>query len=216
MTNKYSRHQSVVSRQSDAPESEDHWMKQFQKTLEKGAVQPRDERSIFDQINSIMNTKSKHPSVAAAVEDMKERSGLTAYLDKISKTSTEEIVLMSKKTAADENAVIDKTIPIVVNKCPGIKSTLENYVRDTRGNLPVPAIIDKIRSIHKKDVSDDKDWEDDRLIHLVSRMNLEAKKNNPSGVDNYSNLGRQDNQSAGDDIDPENTDAFHGLMPNKM
>ena len=217
MSNKYSRHQSVVNRQADESIGEDHWLKQFQKSLQKGAVQPKSvDSSLFDQINSIMNGKSRYPSVDAAVKDMQERSGLTAYLDKINKTSTEDEV-SHKKTAADSNQVIDKKVditPIVIKKFPAIKSTLENYIRDTKGNLPIPAIIEKIRSIHQGDVSEAKDWEDDNLIRLVSQLNLSAKKNNPSMYENYSNLGVRDN-AADSEIDPSNTDAFHALNPVK-
>lgn len=315
------RHQSVISRQSDQPLDEDHWLSQFQKNLQKGAVQPRTQESLFDQINSIMNTnsRSKYTSVEAAVEDMKERSGLTAYLDKINKTSSEEPsvktvvaydandffkllkyaakaknwyelgrlvgksdkekgkvvnaiesmvffhyyndpelrslkvpvdgwhvytmgygegaglsdiqkerdydftskfieVRSNKKSASDSNSAIDKKVdmtPVVMKKHPPILKTLENYIRDTRGNLPVPAIIDKLRSIHQQDCSDAKDWDDDKLIRLVSRLNLGAKKNNPDNYTNYNNLGSRDGDTASD-IDPSNTDAFFALAPSKV
>lgn len=103
--------------------------------------------------------------------------------------------------------------PIVIRKCPDVQKTLDNYIRDTKGNLPVPAIIEKIRSIHQNDVSDAKDWDDDKLIRLVSKLNLGAKKNNPNSYDNYSNLGRRDVDS---DVDPSNNDAFHALTPVKQ
>src|ERR1035437_2611915 len=142
---KYNRYSSVVSRQSDADIDEDHWLKQFRKSLEKSAVQPRRvDNSLFDQINSIMNGKSKHQSVESAVEDMKERSGLTAYIKNI-KSENEEAISGKTKTASDENK-IDNTTPDVIKKFPNIKTTIENYIRDTKGNSSVPAIIDKIRS----------------------------------------------------------------------
>jgi hypothetical protein len=217
---KYTRHQSVVSRQSDENIEEDHWLKQFQKTLQKGAVQPARQQSLFDQINSIMNGQSKYPSVAAAVEDMKERSGLTAYLDKINKASeVKEAPVAKKAEASDENNVMHKEVkgvPIVMKKCPHIHKALENYIKDTRGNLPVPAIIDKLRSMFQKDVSDAKDWDDDDLIRLVSKLNLMAKRDNPdSFVSNYTNLGRRD-VGSDSEIDPSNTDAFFALTPAKV
>lgn len=219
---KYVRHQSVISRYSDENADGDHWLKQFEKTLQKGAVQPRNvENSLFDQINSIMNGKSKHPSVAAAVEEMRERSGLVAYLD-MSKVSNESknksTKTSSTKTAADQNGVVEKKVdltPMIIKKCPQVKSTLENYIRDTKGNLPIPAIIEKIRSIHQSDVSDARDWEDDKLLLLVSKLNLNAKKNNPAVFEQYSNLGTHDNTDE-TDIDPSNTDAFHSLNPAKF
>lgn len=215
--NRYSRHQSVVNRNADENIGEDHWLKQFQKTLEKGAVQPKTQESFFDQINSIMNgSKSKYPSVAAAVEEMKERSGLMAYLNKV-KASEEKPENMPKK-ASDNQQAIDKKIkmmPIVIKKCPHIKNTLENYIRDTKGNLPVPAIIDKIKSIHQSDVSDAKDWDDDNLIRLVSGMNLKAKQDNPDMFQQDHNLGTRDEMNESE-IDPSNTDAFNALNPVKF
>lgn len=211
------RHSPVISRQSDENIEEDHWLKQFQKSLQKGAVQPRTQENLFDQINSIMNGKSKYPTVDAAVQDMKERSGLTAYLDKMSKVSKEEPAA-AKKTASDNQGAIDKKVditPIVIKKCPDVQKTLDNYIRDTKGNLPIPAIIEKIRSIHQGDVSDAKDWDDEKLIRLVSKLNLGAKKNNPSSYNNYGNLGRRDVDS-NSDIDPSNTDAFFALTPVKQ
>ncbi len=53
---KYFRHQSVVSKQSDSSQDEDHWFKKFEETLQKGAVQSRNnDSSLFDQISSVMN-----------------------------------------------------------------------------------------------------------------------------------------------------------------
>jgi hypothetical protein len=214
---KYIRHQPVIARQADEPIGEDHWLKQFQKNLQKGAVQPRQQASLFDQINSIMNGKSKFTSVDAAVQDMKERSGLTAYLDKVSGSS--DVKAPAKKVAsADEQQVIDKKIemtPVVMKKCPPIAKTLENYIRDTKGNLPVPAIIEKIRSIHQSDVSDAKDWDDEKLIRLVSKLNLKAKVDNPNSYDQNTNLGTRDT-GADSEIDPSNTDAFYALTPVKQ
>jgi hypothetical protein len=217
---KYVRHQPAVSRQADSAIEENHWLKRFQKNLEKSAVQPRQhESSLFDQMNAIMNGKGKHSSVEAAVEDMKERSGLKAYLDKINKVSIDE-VSENKKIASLDIAINKGTsadnLPKVIQKCPQIKITLENYINDTKGNLPIPAIIEKIMSIHQNDVSDSKYWDDESLIHLVSQMNLRAKQNNPTTFSgDSSNLGRRDTNN-NSDFDPSNVDAFHALNPVKF
>jgi len=211
---KYVRHQPIISRNADNGIEEDHWLRQFQKKLEKGAVQPK---SVDEYMNSIISGKSKYPSVEAAVKDMQDRSGLTEYLDNIKKS--EEVDDSSvKKTASDDNDVIEKempaeSLPVVIKKFPSIKDTLQNIVTETKGNLSIPAIIDRLKSIHHSDISDGKDWEDDGLIIFVSKVNLEEKKNNPI-VDNFSNLGRRED-AAYDEIDPSNMDAFHILMPAK-
>jgi hypothetical protein len=220
MSNKYNRHQSVISRNADENMDEDHWLNQFQKNLQKGAVQPKPiDNFLFDQINSIMNNKSKYPSVDAAVEDMKQRSGLVAFL---AKTSTEDSVnskvATQEKTASDNNAAMTKRVPmgkrlpIVIMKCPNIRSTFDNVVKSTRGNLSIPAIIDRVRSIHQNDVSDAKDWEADDLMAYVSGINLAEKSKTQSSDDQPTNLGSR-NDAANEDVDPANTDAFIGLVP---
>jgi len=208
---KNSRHQGVISRQSDESYSEDHWLKEFENKLQKTSVQPRG-HSLFDQISSIMNTKSKYPSVQAAVDDMMQRSGLTAYLDNV-KTSTEETSGKPKKTAQLKE---DSKIPDVIKAKPSIKHTLENIIRETRGNIPVPAIISRLRALHAADISDESAWEDEKLIRLVSSCNLQAKKDNPGNYDHFDDLGRGDHSTADSDIDASNTDAFNALMPAKI
>jgi hypothetical protein len=169
-----------------------------------------------------MNGKSRYPSVEAAVEDMKERSGLSAFLAKKSnddganaKTATQE------KTASDNNAVFEKKVPmgkvlpVVIKKCPQVRNTFENLISSTKGNLSIPAIISRVRSIHQNDVSDAKDWDEDSLMAWVSNLNLQAKKDNPEVVTDFYNLGRNDRSST-DDIDPSNKDAFISLMPAKV
>ncbi len=211
---KYIRHQAVISRNADESIDEDHWLKQFQKSLQKDAVQPKSvDSSLFDQISTIMNGKPKYTSVQSAVEDMKNRSGLTAYLDKI-KTS-ETYGDNSKTASVDQNdAKSKKKTPKVIQKKPNIADTIQNVIRDTKGNLPVIAIIEKVRSIHHNDVSDDNSWDDDDLLLHVSDLNLKAKKDNSNNEDNR-NLGKSDT-SNGSDVDPANTDAFYALTPAKM
>ena len=84
-----------------------------------------------------------------------------------------------------------------------------------KGNLPVPAIIEKIKSIHNNDVTDSQNWEDDNLIRYVSKLNLAAKSENSSNYQQYHNLGtHQDTRD--DEIDASNIDAFHSLTPAKI
>jgi hypothetical protein len=211
-----SRFQPVINRNTDENISEDHWLKEFEKKLLKDAVQPRNNSSsLYDQINSIMNgSKPKYPSVQAAVDDMMQRSGLSNYL-KVSEDNEES----QKKVAQSNEPAPKKTrsdVPDVIAENPAILRTIENYIKSTRGNLPVPAIVDKIRTIHQGDVSEDKMWEDDKLIRLISNLNLEAKKNNPASYEDYANLAVGDRDTADSDVDPSNTDAFNALMPAKL
>lgn len=198
---KYTRHQPAVIRECDAS---DNWMKQLEKNLERNAVEPRKEKSVYDQINSIMNNskKSKFSSVEDAVQDMRERSGLVAYLEKVKRAATS----YAEKKAQDENS------PTIFTKAPMIKNTLENYVRETRGNSTVPAILEKIKEIHRMDVPDPKEWEDENLIKFISKLNSKEKEKYPRNDAEYMDLGRSP-RFQDKDIDIENSDAFHALMP---
>lgn len=217
---KQPRHQSVINRQSDASESDDHWLRAFENSLQKTSVQPRG-NSLHDQISSIMNAKSKYPSVQAAVDDMMQRSGLTDYLQtKVSSDEETSTPTKSRKTAQDQNDRKEKKddpkTPQVMKEKPSIMRTLENIIKETRGNMSVPTIISRLRSLHASDVSDDGAWEDEKLIRLVSNCNLTAKKNNPGIYDRFDNLGQGDHSTSDRDIDPSNTDAFNALMPSKI
>ncbi len=212
---KYNRHQSVISRQSDEAFSDDHWLKEFESTLQKTSVQPAG-RSLFDEISSVMrNSKSKYPSVQAAVDDMMQRSGLTDYLDNV-KLSEEDTTNQAKKTAqAMPPKKDDSKVPDIIKQKPSVLRTLENIIKETRGNMPVPAIISRLHALHAADIADEGAWEDDKLIRLVSQLNLQAKKDNPGSYDNYDQLGQGDHQNDAD-IDASNTDAFNILMPAKL
>lgn len=216
---KTSRHQSVINRQSDAGYSEDHWLKEFENKLQKTSVQPRG-NSLFDQISTIMNGKSKYPSVQAAVDDMMQRSGLTDYLQtKTSSSNEEEAPTKPRKTAQDQNSSghkHDSKTPDVIKQKPSIRRTLDNIIKETRGNIPVPAVISRLRALHAGDVSDEGAWEDEKLIRLVSNCNLQAKTDNPGVYDSFDNLGSGDHSSTDRDVDPSNTDAFNALMPAKI
>lgn len=218
--NKYSRHQSIISRNADESIDEDHWLSQLQKNLQKGAVQSKPAESIYDQINSIMNGKSKYPSVDAAVEDMKKRSGLTDYLNKNSGATQNN---NAKTASTDDNNVIDKKTPVekvvvispvVIKKHPSIAKTIENIVESGRGNLSLPSVLDRIMSIHKSDISDAKDWEDPDLLKYISDKVLTEKQKHIDSTDENS-LGRADT-SMSDDFDQSNTDAFFSLTPAKI
>jgi hypothetical protein len=224
---KYNRHQSVIYRQADEYIDEEHWLKQFQKSLQKNAVQPRSvDVSLFEQINSIMNNKSKYPSVEAAVEDMKERSGLTAYLNKINKTSNTISIdeLMKKKTASDNNDSFDKKIPLektekvslpkIIQEYPKIEHTIKRYIESSGGNLAISAVIAHIRYIHDRDVGDSKHWEEQDLKQYVSDLSLQEQLKKLHNNSDDGKLGTID-YSNSDDIDPDNNDAFSALNPAK-
>jgi hypothetical protein len=218
---KQPRQQPVIHRQSEEEVSEDHWLRQFEQKLQKTSVQPRGNESLFEQINTIMNGKSKYPSVQAAVDDMMHRSGLSGYLDNV-KTSETEAPTQPKKVAQQvdrarlQEVKTNPKTPKVIEEKPSILHTLENIIRDSKGNLSVPTIISRLHALHASDVTDESAWDDDKLIRLVSYFNIKAKKDNPANFENFDNLGKRDHSTADSDIDPSNTDAFNVLMPAKL
>jgi hypothetical protein len=205
---KQSRHQSVISRQSDEFSSEDHWLKQFEDKLQKTSVQPRG-KSIYEEITSIMNSKSKYPSVQAAVDDMMQRSGLNTYLETVKESDNK---MLSTKTAQ----LIDSNLPRVIKEVPGVQRTLENIVTESKGNLPISAIIQRLHSLHTKDTADESVWDDDNFVRYVSQKNLEAKRHNPGIFENYDSLGKIDHTNLSSDVDDSDADAFKILTPARI
>jgi hypothetical protein len=203
------RHISIINRISEESKN-DSWLEQVDNNLKRNAVQPRSvDDSLFNQMNSIMNgTKSKHSTVQAAVEDMKERSGYSAFQKKINKLSEDDFN-NQVKTAQDKN----KT-PIIFKKKPEIENTIKTYVKETNGNISVPAIKDHIMSIYRTEKLDPKDWEDPLLLAYLISLNLQekAKHNNNSQENNLGKLDKGNNT----DIDISNSDAFSALNPVKF
>lgn len=203
---KYSpRSMPAITRESynveKTPSNVPHWIDEFAKNLEKISVQPvRYEKSVYDQISSIMGIKSKFSTVDAAVEDMKHRSGLTDYLKKAQRGAK-----TTKKANVAEIALF--------KKLPQIKSTVDNYIEDSRGNLPIPSIVEKLKSIHKMEVADEADWDQPSLLQYINNKNVETKQKYPNLDSNYSNLGRITLNMENEKFDPSNTDAFHALTP---
>jgi len=201
----------VINRQQSSSYAEDQWLSHLAKSLVKESVKSKNEdSSLFDQINSIMNNKnSKYSSVDEAVKEMQERSGLAAYLNKL--RASEQI---NKKIA---NEAINSKDILILKKNPSIFHTISNYVDATKGNLPIPAVLEHAKSIHKNDnnnLVEPKDWDDSNLIKFINDLNQKHRKQNGSSVVEE-NLGRIDKSNADIGNDSDNNDYFAGLVPKK-
>lgn len=192
---KYSaRSMPAVRRDSDSSD----WQSEFEERMKVSPYSSKAQQSLYDQISSIMGNKPKYPTVAAAVEDMKERSGMNAW-----KKADTEATVNSIKNAEGKIILFDKL--------PQIKTTTDNYITDTFGNLPIPAIVEKIKTIHKRDISDDGDWDDVNFLTYIKTKSDEEKSKHPRQDGIYHNLGkipRDDNDSGQD-----NNDVFQALTP---
>lgn len=185
------------------------WMKDFAKNLEKTSVQPYRDESIFDQISSVMNgTKPKYSNVEDAVRDMQERSGLSAYKNKVeAQGKTQKKAQHAQPTEQTQQADVN-----LFKLKPQIKDTFDNYIEDTNGNLSIPSIVEKIKSIHQNDISDDSSWDDESLLKYINTKNIEVKKKHPNTEENNANLGKLPHFDERD-IDPSNSDALFSLTP---
>lgn len=203
MTTYSKRTAPIVRREIDEKLTGDSWIDEFAKHLEKNSVQPRSEtQSIYDQLYSVIRgNKSRYPSVDAAVEDMRTRTGLIAYKNQ----------LRAEQEKAQSKTAQHKEIDVeLFNQVPQIKTTVDNYIRDTKGNLAVPEIVDKVRAIHKNDAPDSTVWANPSFLMYVHNRNMEEKKQHPD-TENFNNLGKVDFHDS--QIDPSNLDALHILNP---
>lgn len=176
--------------------NDDSWLLDLSKKLDKKAVQPM-RQSIYEQINNIMNNgaKSKFSTVQEVVDDMKERSGLNAMISKV-----------SNETGEPNNT--HKVANNFLDNYPEIINTTINIIESSNGLLPVPAIIDKIRTLHNNDV-DNSFFDDDRYIAFVNKENL-RKKSDDNLIENNSNLGKHD-EYLDESNEPWNRDMFFGI-----
>ena len=198
------RSESAISSVRDSEKLNNDWFSSFEKELTKQAVKSKKEDdSLFNRINNIIgNTRnSKYKTVDDKIKEMQERSGYSSY-------SSNDY---SNTKLADKEEVKKNSKPQLLIQYPNIELTINNYIEDTSGNQPLPAILNHVRSIHKKDTNDDSLWDAEDLIKFIDKLNRAAVKNIDDS-DGNRNLGRLDRQDR-KDVDPSNHDAFHALMP---
>ena len=183
MKNKF-RTQSTFVKEADSNNTSDNWFVDFERALLKESVLSKQvDESLFNQISTIMNSKSKYSSVEDAVKDMQERSGFKSFVEtgkySVNKSN-------NKKIASDVNNVFYKQtekenddIPDVFKEKPSIKQTLKNLIDGAHGLTPIAVILDNLKNLHKKDVLDDSMWDDSKLIKYVTTENLKAKSIHP-------------------------------------
>jgi hypothetical protein len=202
MTNYSKRTAPIVRSENAGYNSNDDWMREFSRHLEKNSVQPKSQsESIYDQLYSVIRgNKPRYPTVDAAVEDMRNRTGLAAYHNQL-KAEKE----LQNKTAQQKEIEVE-----LFQQVPQIKDTVDNYIADTRGNLAVPEIVDRVRAIHKNDVSNNEVWANPSFLMYVHNKNMEEKKQHPAN-ENFNNLGKVDFHDS--QRDPSNDDALHILNP---
>jgi hypothetical protein len=141
---------------------------EFAEILKKRSVQSYDEvkeknEAEQDQLKNILHGyKPKYPSVAAAVEDLKKRTGLNAYLKQIASK------INNTKIASEE--------PEVFSIDSNIKSSINSLIERRRGNIDIIAVISEC--VEKNKINSN--LIDDNLKKYIAEKILEVKKRNPS------------------------------------
>lgn len=173
MNNKYNlRYLPVVSRDESATENYSgktpSWYDEFVSNLEKNST--NSQRSIYEEISSIMGFKSKHSSVEEAVEDLKERTGLAAFLK-------------SKQASAQD--------PDIFQKIPLMKVFIDNFVEDRPGTSIESVIHDLLKIDEIRHQLPEKTDLDDEVKSYINSKLIEKKNHNLNDSSN-SHLGKVD------------------------
>lgn len=162
--------------------------------------------SIVQQVNSIINGKSRYATVDDAVKDMTERTGLTSYLDTIK--SAEE-----SKKKVNKQASEDLQIPSTLSQydfADKVISYIQNNIKNNRGfGASVPQLQADILDIFGRQGLQSQDVMNDEFSKYLSDCIYEAQKMLPPEHQN-NNIGRD----VGKDIEDSN-DAWANLMPAK-
>ena len=196
-------------REFDSREELSPLLKQFAKnnipTIVDSA-RSRNANSIIQQVNSIIGGKSRYATVADAVKDMTERTGLGAYLETVK--SAEELKKKVNKQASEESQ-----IPSSLSQydfAGKVVSYIENNIKNSNAlSVTVPQLQADILEIFGRQGLQSQDVMNDEFVKYLSDCIYEAQKSLPP-MHQSSNIGRD----VGKDIEDSN-DAWAGLMPSK-
>lgn len=202
----YGRNTGIISRDLSSTDKEYNkepsWFDEFVENLEKNAVQSREkDSSTYDQISQILGKKSKYSSVEEAVQDMRKRTGLEAFLN--AKAESEK---KSKKTASTD------VEPVIFKSLPKVKIFIDNFVSDRPG-IAIEAVVHALELYFNKDIN--KEELDDDLRSYINNKIQEVKSMHPekNDADNME-IGKLDTNDSSD-IEL-NSDVFQGCMPAKV
>lgn len=125
----------LPSIQRESNSSDSPWLDAYLEQLKQGAQSLQSSYSIYEEINAIIgNAKPKFSSVEEAVKDLRERTGLSAFLD-------------AKKAIA-----FIQNEPEIFKKIPEIKIFIDNFIDDHPGTSVDSVVHDlmKIEDIRQK------------------------------------------------------------------
>ena len=198
--NKYSsRSIPLITRddyQKETPrEKSPNWLNDFANNLEKSAVQTmRNDKSLYDEISSILGNKSKFSTVDEIVNDMKKRTGLTDFLKKRANQEEEE-----KK----ENILVSM---------PEIKIFIDNFIEDRPG-VAIEAVVHELLKMNPiRNKLPERNDVPDYVRNYINEKIIQVKKSKPARDMQDSNLGKTDLSDNSDGQGSEN-DPLASLNP---
>lgn len=174
------------------------------------SARARNANSIIQQVNSILNGKSRYATVADAVQDMTERTGLGAYLETVK--SAEE----AKKKDVNKQAsefTHETQVPSTLSQydfADKVVSYIKNNIKNSNGlSVTIPQLQADILDLFGRQGIQPQDVMNDEFVKYLSDCIFEAQSGLPPEHHN-SNIGF----GVGKDLEDSN-DAWSGLMPSK-
>lgn len=167
----------------EAESKKPNWFDEFERNLEKNAVQSqRSSKSIYDQISAILgNSKSKYSSVEEAVQDMQQRTGLTAFLTQQKKASQE---------------------PEIFQKLPEMKIFIDNYIAARPGTSVEAVVHDLLKLDNVRNALPDNDVDNEIRTYINNKI-TDIKSMHGSNNDSINfDLGKVEDTSKVEDPGP--------------
>lgn len=202
------------------------WVNDYAEMLEKNSVQSVEkDRSMYDQISNIMNGNSRFATVDEAVSDMKERTGLSVYLNQIAAAENQIKTAQSPARppiaqtadAADTNVAIEvelggTLIPEIVSKINGLDEFLRKFIEARYGNTSVSSVTSELVKLFSNNGFTPNDEDNADLKHYINELIIEEKKNHLARNNVNPNMGRIEYTS---ETNNRGNDFFEILMPAK-
>lgn len=166
----------------------------------------RNAQSFMQQLTSIMTNKPRYATVADAVKDMQERTGLNVHLENIKSADS------SKKKV---NKIANESqIPESLSKYDfvnDIVNYIKNNIANTNGlGCSVPQLSDDILALFSKNGLQAQDIYNDEVAKYLSNCIYDVQKMLPDNNEMH-DLGK----NVGKDMLVQDSDPWAGLMPSK-
>lgn len=190
-------------------------MDQMSRQQQTAVDQARSRQSIVNQVNTLMSNPPRYATVDDAVADMRERTGLNTYLNKVKASESKKKILKLRNAVATIMDLGQTDIPSCLEKY-NINDKLIEFIRNTIENghglsAKVPHLqYEMLRNFESNYRLQPQDVFNEEVAEFLSNLILEAQSQLPPEESNSHigiGLGRNE------EPDPEDQDYFSGLQP---